>query len=428
MLTDEERTLLVVNCGQLLTLRGPRRPRAGQEMAALGLVRNGALLLRDRTVQLVGSVDRIRKAPESRRAVCLDARGKVVLPGFVDSHTHALFAATRVDDYVARIGGATYEQIAKRGGGIGASAKLVRVASEQALVDRLERMVKLFLEYGTTTAEVKSGYGLEIGQELKMLRAIRSVATRGTFDLVPTLLAHDVPARFRTKRAQYIELVKRELIPQVAREGLAEFFDVFCDRGYFSIAETKMMMNTAASAGLQLKLHAEQMTHSGATKMAVGLRSVSVDHLDQVTDDDIRSMRGTGTMATLLPGTVLHLGSGRYPPARKLIEAGIPVALATNFNPGSSPTLSMQMILSLACSQMRMSPAETIVASTINGAYAVGRGGLVGSLEVGKQADLVIMDVSDYREIPYFFGMNHCETVVKKGVMLYSKRGHEASG
>lgn len=419
--TDEEKPLLVVNCGQLLTLRGPRRPRAGQEMTALGLVRNGALLLRDRTIQLVGSKDRVCKAPESRGAVCLDARGKVVLPGFVDSHTHALFAASRVDDYVARIGGAAYQQIAKRGGGIQASARRVRSASEPALVGHLERVVKLFLEYGTTTVEVKSGYGLEIAQELKMLRAIRSVATRGTFDLVPTLLAHDVPARFRTKRTQYIELVNRELIPQVAREGLAEFFDVFCDRGYFSLAETKTMMNTAASAGFQLKLHAEQMTHSGAARMAVGLRSVSVDHLDQVTDADIRCMRGTGTIATLLPGTVLHLGAGRYPPARQLVGAGIPVALATNFNPGSSPTLSMQMILSLACSQMRMSPAETIVASTINGAHAVGRGRVVGSLEVGKQADLAIMDVSDYREIPYLFGMNHCETVVKKGRILFSK-------
>jgi len=419
--TDEEKPLLVVNCGQLLTIRGPRRPRAGQEMTALGLVRNGALLLRDRTVQLVGSEDRVCKAPESRGAVSLDARQKVVLPGFVDSHTHALFAATRVDDYVARIGGVTYEQIAKRGGGIQASARRMRSASEPALVDHLERVVNLFLEYGTTTAEVKSGYGLEIAQELKMLRAIRAVATRGTFDLVPTLLAHDVPARFRTKRRQYIELVSQELIPQVARESLAEFFDVFCDRGYFSIAESKTMMTAAASVGLQLKLHAEQMTHSGATKMAVGLRSVSVDHLDQVTDTDIRCLRGTGTIAALLPGTVLHLGSGRYPPARQLIDARIPVALATNFNPGSSPTLSMQMILSLACSQLRMSPAEAIVAATINGAYAVGRGRLVGSLEVGKQADLVIMDASDYREIPYLFGMNHCETVIKNGRVVFSK-------
>ncbi len=419
--TDEEKPLLVVNCGQLLTIRGPRRPRAGQEMTALGLVRKGALLLRDRTVQLVGSEDLVCKSPESRSAVCLDARGKVVLPGFVDSHTHALFAATRVDDYVARIGGATYEQIAKRGGGIRASARLVRLASEPALVNHLEGVVKLFLEYGTTTAEVKSGYGLEIAQELKMLRAIRTVATRGTFDLVPTLLAHEVPARFRTKRTQYIELVNRELIPQVAREGLAEFFDVFCDRGYFSIAETKVIMNVAASAGFQLKLHAEQLRHSGATKMAVRLQSVSVDHLDQVTEADIRCLRGSGTIAGLLPGTVLHLGSGRYPPARQLIDAGVPVALATNFNPGSSPTLNMQMILSLACSQMRMSPAEAIVASTINGAYAVGRGGLVGSLEVGKQADLAIMDVADYREIPYLFGMNHCETVIKKGRVVFSK-------
>lgn len=421
MLPIKDKPLLVRNCGQLLTLRGPDRPRRGKEMDALGIIRCGALLVQDGLVSRIGSDDSVSRLPVARRAACVDAGGKVVLPGFVDSHTHALFAASRVDDYVARIKGATYEQIARAGGGIKASARLMRNADERALADHLHRVIRLFLEYGTTALEVKSGYGLEIDQELKMLRVIK--AARGPMDLIATLLIHDVPSRFKHRRAHYLDLVKGRLIPQVAREKLADYCDVFCDRGYFSITETRNLLSVAASYGMGLKLHAEQMAHSGAAAMAARLCATSVDHLDRVTNADIRRLRGTGTIATLLPGSVLHLGTGQYPPARRLIQAGVPAALATNFNPGSSPTLSMQMILSLACSQMRLSPAEAITAATINGAHAVGRGGHLGSLEVGKQADLVVMDAADYREIPYFFGMNHCLTVVKKGRVVFSKLG-----
>ncbi len=388
-------------------------------MEALGVIRRGALLIQGGLVARVGPEDSISRLPEARKAVCLDAGGQVVLPGFVDSHTHALFAASRVDDYVARIKGATYEQIARMGGGIRASAGLMRKASEQTLADRLNEAARLFLEHGTTTAEVKSGYGLEITQEMKMLRVIREA--RGFVDLIPTLLIHDVPARFVRRRHEYLNLVTNRLIPQVARQGLADYCDVFCDQGYFSVAEARELLSVAARHGLQLKLHAEQMAHSGSAVMAAGLHATSVDHLDHMTVTDIRRLRGTDTIATLLPGSVLHLGAREYPPARKLIQAGIPVALATNFNPGSSPTPNMQMVLSLACSQMQMSPAEAITAATINGAYAVGRGDLVGSLEIGKQADVVVMDVPDYREIPYFFGMNHCVTVLKKGRVVFSK-------
>lgn len=422
----EARPLLVVNCGQLLTLRGPRRPRAGREMTGLGLVPNGALLIKDRTVAMVGRHDHVCRSPEARQAVPLDAGGKVVLPGFVDSHTHALFAAPRVDDYVARISGATYSRIARAGGGIRASARHIRSTSERVLTERLKHIVRLFLEHGTTTAEVKSGYGLDPLQELKMLRAIRAVAEAAACNLVPTLLVHDIPARYANRRAWFLQLVRGRLIPRVARERLAEFFDVFCDRGFFSVAEAKELLGAAASAGFKLKLHAEQLARTGAARMAAGLNAVSVDHLDHLSETDIRRLRAARTIATLLPGSVLHLGSGRYPPARGLIDGGVPVALATNFNPGSSPTPNMQMILSLACSQMRMTPAEAITGATIQGAYAVGRGAQVGSLEPGKQADLVIMDVDDYREIPYFFGMNHCTTVIKQGRVVFSKR--EARG
>lgn len=421
MLQRQGRPLLVVNCGQLLTLRGPCRPRAGKEMSELGLIRNGAVLVRDQVVAMVGPEDRVSRSPDARGAERLDARGQVVLPGFVDSHTHALFVAPRVDEYEARIRGASYAEIAKAGGGIQASARRMRAADERMLTDHLRKVIGLFLEYGTTVAEVKSGYGLEVEPELKMLRAIRAATARDDFELVPTLLMHDVPARLRSRRARYVQLVIGRLIPQAAREGLAEFFDVFCDRGYFTLAESKQLLSAAARAGLKLKLHAEQLAHTGAARMAARLKAVSVDHLDHLTEGDIRRLRGTRTIATLLPGSVLHLGSGRYPPARRLVDAGIPVALATNFNPGSSPTLNMQLILSLACSQMRMSPAEAVTAATINGAHAVGRADRVGSLEAGKQADLIIMDVPDYREIPYFFGMNHCVMTIKKGRVVFSR-------
>lgn len=390
-------------------------------MAELGLVRNAALLIRGQVVAAVGPEDRIARSPEARSADRLDAGGGVVLPGFVDSHTHALFAAPRLDEYEAHLHGAAYAQPAKVGGGIRASARHLRSASQRTLEKHLTNAIRWFVEHGTTTAEVKSGYGLDIEPEFKMLRTIRAVAARSPFDLIPTLLVHDVPSRLQRRRADYLQLVRTRLIPKVVRQGVAVFFDVFCDRGYFTVAEARKLLGAAARSGLKLKLHAEQLAHTGAARMAARMGAVSVDHLDHLMPADMRSLWVSGTIATLLPGSILHLGTGRYPPARRLVEAGVPVALATNFNPGSSPTPNMQIILSLACSQMRMSPAEAITAATINGAYAVGQGDRVGSLEEGKQADLSIMDVQDYREIPYFFGMNHCVMVIKKGRLIYNR-------
>jgi imidazolonepropionase len=390
-------------------------------MAELGVIRRGALLLKDGVISSVGPEASLSRSPEARRAFHIDANGKVVMPGFVDSHTHALFAAPRLEEYVARVAGASYEKIARVGGGIQTSAKQVRLATHSMLAKHMDAALKRFLEYGTTTAEVKSGYGLEPAQELKMLRVIRRAAAHSEITVVPTLLIHDIPARLKKHRRRFIQLVIDRLIPEAARHGLAEFCDVFCDRGYFSVVESKAMLGAALQRGLKLKVHAEQLTHSGAARMASGLGAVSADHLDHMTQADIRQLRNTGTIATLLPGSVLHLGSMRFPSARQLINDGVPVALATNFNPGSSPTLNMQLMLSLACSQMRMSPEEAVTAATINGAHALGRGERMGSLEVGKQADVVIMDVSDYREIPYYFGMNHCRIAIKKGRVVYSR-------
>ncbi len=415
------RALLVDHCGQLLTLRGPRRPRVGKEMGQLGLLRNAALLVQEGHITCVGPQLQITGLPEAQGADRIDAGGRVVMPGFVDSHTHALFAGSRVDEYEARIRGATYAGLAKSGGGIQASARRMRGAKEAVLLDHLRRVSARFLEFGTTTVEVKSGYGLEADQELKMLRVIKQAMAQGTLDLVPTLLFHDVPGPWRKKRAAFLAMMIEQVIPLVAREGLAEFCDAFCDRGYFSLSEARQLLTAAKTAGLKLRLHAEQLAHTGSARMAAGLGALSVDHLDHVTRGDVGHLRKAGTIATLLPGSVLYLDSSPYPPARMLMEAGVPVALATNFNPGSCPTQNMQLILSLACTHMRMTPAETLTAATINGAYAVARGHLVGSLEAGKQADILVMDVADYREIPYYFGMNHCVTVIKKGRIAYDR-------
>ena len=384
----------------------------------MGLVRHGAILIRDARVVATGPRADMRRIA-GRRAVRIDADGKVVMPGFVDSHTHAVFVGTRVDEYVARIEGMTYEDIARAGGGIQASVKRMRAARDADLIAHVNGTLKRFIEYGTTTVEIKSGYGLESALELKMLGAIHR-ASNQQVDVVPTLLIHDVPARLKAARAQHVRQVIHRLIPSVAKKRLAEFCDVFCDRGYFSTREAKAILVAASQRGLKLKIHAEQLAHTGAARLAAALGAVSADHLDRLNATDIRAMARSGTIGTLLPGTVLHLG-GAYPPARRLIDAGVPVALATNFNPGSSPTLNMQLMLSLACSQMGMTPAEAIVAATVNGAYALGRGGRVGTLESGKQADVVIMDVEDYREIPYFFGLNHCTMALKKGRVVFSR-------
>jgi imidazolonepropionase len=419
----KHRAILVKHCGQLLSLQGPPRARRGKEMSDLGLIRNAAVLLRGGKILRVGPEPSVARSPEAKGALAIDAGGQVVLPGFVDSHTHALFVASRVEEYVARLRGATYTEIAAAGGGIQASARHMRSASEPFLRRRLQQAIALLLEHGTTTAEVKSGYGLEVAQELKMLRIMAAMARRMPIGLVSTLLVHDVPASFQNRRAAYLEVVTRRLIPRVAREGLAEFFDVFCDEGYFSVTETRILLTAASRAGLKLKLHAEQLAPTGAARLAAEFRAVSVDHVDLITEEDIRVLRASPTIATLLPGSVLHLACPRYPPARRLIDEGVPVALATNFNPGSSPTPNIQLMMALACSQMRLSPEEAITAATVNGAYAVGRGETVGSVEPGKDADLCILGLTDYREIPYYFGMNHCATVIKKGRVVYRKAG-----
>ena len=416
--------MLITGASQLLTLRG-RVPRRGKFLVDIGIIRDGALLVRDGVIAAVGTRLEVESLPESRSAEKLDLGGRVALPGFVDSHTHLIHAASRAEEYELKIAGASYEEVARKGGGILNSVKQLRAATVETLKKRAHAALREFAAHGTTTLEAKSGYGLDVASELKILRLHKELSAEQPLDIVSTFLgAHVVPAEFRKKpdgSAQYIALLTDKLIPEVAETELAEFCDVFCDRGAFSVSEAKKVLEAGKQHGLAPRLHAEQLTRSGATQLAVQLGAASCDHLEQVSKADIRALAKSNTVATLLPGCDFHLGLRKYAPARELIEAGAIVALATDYNPGTCPTMSMPMILSLACSQLRMSPAEAIAAATINAAYSLLRDHKIGSLETGKQADIAIFDVDDYREIPYYFGVNKCWMTLKKGQPVFQK-------
>jgi imidazolonepropionase len=416
-------SLLITGASQLLTLRG-HGPRSGLALRNVGIIKEGALLVRDGLIAAVGTRARIEGLPEAATAEKLDLGGRVVLPGFVDSHTHLIHAASRAEEYELKIAGASYEEIARKGGGILNSVKKLRAATSEALKQRARRALSQFAAYGTTTIEAKSGYGLDVASELKILRLHKELAAEQPLDIVSTFLgAHVVPAEYRGSSAgakAYIALLAERLIPEVAKEELAEFCDVFCDRGAFTREQARQILEAGKRRGLAPKMHAEQLTHTGATQLAVKLGAASCDHLEQVNASDIAALAKSQTVATLLPGCDFHLGLAKYAPARKLIEAGAIVALATDYNPGTSPTMSMPMILSLACSQLRMTPAEAIAAATINAAYALRREKHIGSLGVGKLADLSVFEVADYREIPYYFGMNTCWLTMKRGVVVHA--------
>lgn len=380
--------------------------------------------MRDGLIAAVGTRAKIETLPAAVTAERLDLGGRVVLPGFVDSHTHLIHAASRAEEYELKIAGATYEEIARKGGGILNSVKKLRAATSEALKQRARRALAQFAAYGTTTIEAKSGYGLGIASELKILRLHKELAAEQPLEIVSTFLgAHVVPAEYRgtpTGAKNYIALLTEKLIPEVAQEKLAEFCDVFCDRGAFTREQAKQILEAGKRHGLAPKLHAEQLTRTGAAQLAVKLGAASCDHLEQVNSSDIAALAKSETVATLLPGCDFHLGLTRYAPARKLIDAGAIVALATDYNPGTSPTMSIPMILSLACSQLRMTPAEGITGATINAAYALRREKHIGSLGVGKFADLAVFELADYREIPYYFGMNACWLTMKRGVVVHA--------
>lgn len=378
----------------------------------------------DGKITALGTRAKMEALPEASAAEELDLDGRVVLPGFVDSHTHLIHAASRAEEYELKIAGASYEEIAHKGGGILNSVKKLRAATTETLKERARRALAQFAACGTTTIEAKSGYGLDVENEMKILWLHKELAAEQPLDIVSTFLgAHVVPAEYRGTSAgvkRYIALLTEKLIPEIAKEKLAEFCDVFCDRGAFTSEQAKHILEAGRRYGLVPKLHADQLSRTGAAQLAVKLGAASCDHLEQVNSSDITALAKSQTVATLLPGCDFHLGLKHYAPARKLIDAGAILALATDYNPGTSPTVSMPMILSLACTQLRMTPAEAITAATVNAAYALRRDKQIGSLGVGKLADLAIFEVADYREIPYYFGVNSCWMTIKRGVVVHA--------
>ena len=393
-------------------------------MRDLAIVEDGALLVRGDSIAAVGPSQEVEPLA-SRDAHRLDARGGVVLPGFVDAHTHPVFAGSREDEYEMRAEGLTYQEIAARGGGIRSTVRKTRASSEDELFESALPRIHRMLAHGTTTIEAKSGYGLTLSDELKILRVIRRLNRETPLDLVPTFLgAHEIPDEYRGSsgtREDYIRIVTGEMLPGVAAEGLAEYADVFCEASVFTVDESRRVLAHARDLGLSSRIHADQLSLSGGALLAAELGAATADHLEWIGEREMDALLRAGVIAVLLPGAVFNLGLTRYPPARKMIEAGLAVALASDFNPGSSPTPSMQMILSLACTQMRMTPAEAITASTINPAYSLNRGSRVGSIEIGKQADIVLFNCSDYRQIPYYFGVNHATVIIKRGNTIVNR-------
>ena len=409
------RTLAVLNASQLVTLAGPKRPHVGHEMRVIRIIKVGGMLIRDGTIAAVGSSDEIaRNLPDECEVA--DARGRVVLPGFIDAHAHPVFAGDRLDDFERRAQGDSYEEIAAAGGGIWSTVEKTRAASDSDLFEQAKKRTSWFLKCGTTTVEAKSGYGLTVHDELKILRVIRRLNDETPLEFIPTFLgAHAIPYDDRQLPQRYVDLVINEMLPRVAKEKLAEFCDVFCERGYFDIDQSKEILIAAKKLGLKLRIHADQLTNSGGAKLAAELKATIADHLEKTDERGIAAMKSAGVQPVLLPGSVYALGSTCYPRAREMIEAGLAVVIATDFNPGSSPSPSMPMMLSLACTQMRMSPAEAITASTINAAHSLGRGDKIGSLEPSKLANFSIFDCEDYRELAYWFGFSQADSVYVRG-------------
>ncbi|HVE77511.1 MAG TPA: imidazolonepropionase [Gemmatimonadaceae bacterium] len=412
------RSLLLTNARQVVTCAGPARARRGAEMRSAGVVDDGAVLVSGDRITAVGPRAAVERAapPDAER---VDCDGGVLLPGFVDSHTHALFGRPRFEEQELRALGADYMEIARRGGGIHASVRDLRERPEDDLVALARARLRRLAAAGVTTVEVKSGYGLTVEDELKSLRAIRRLAAELPMRLVPTWLgAHEIPLEYRDgarSRAEYVRLLVEDMLPRVAGEGLARFADVFCEDGVYDVAESRRILTAARQAGLGLKLHADELRPSGGAQLAVELGATSADHLAAATEDGVALLAASGTVATMLPGTMLFLGKTRQGPARAIIDAGGAVALATDFNPGTSPTTNFPLMLTLGVSQLRLSVAESVTAGTVNGAAALGLAAHVGQLAPGFSADMALFACQDVREIPYWYGDVRCRASWARG-------------
>lgn len=420
-------SMIIYNTGMLVQTREETIAfTAGKDMAVLPVIENGWLLIEDGIIAGYGTPETM--PPYSDAITKLDAGGGYVFPAFCDSHTHLVYAGSREKEYTDKIRGLSYEEIAKRGGGILNSAKLLHDTPEEELFRQSMERVKEIISFGTGAVEIKSGYGLTTEDELKMLRVIKRIKKESPLTVRSTFLgAHAVPALYRDNRSGYVDLIVNEMIPAVASERLADYIDVFCDRGFFTVEETARILEAGARHGMRPKIHANELDYSGGIQAGVKHGALSVDHLEFTGDEEISALLGSGTMPTLLPGAAFFLGM-TDPPARKMIEAGLPLAMASDYNPGSSPSGNMKLVVSLGCIKLRLLPEEAINAVTLNAAYAMGLSETHGSITVGKKANLFITKrIPSYGFLPYAYGTNLVETVILNGEVVFSQQSDNES-
>jgi imidazolonepropionase len=414
--------LLVAHASELVTLKGPKRSRTKSEMSELSIIRDGAVVMSEGAIVDVGKTDAIMKEHQAKGVEVVDASGKVVMPGFVDPHTHLVFAGSREFELELKLKGKSYMEIMREGGGILRTVRDTRAASDEDLYLQAGERLESMIAHGTTTLEAKSGYGLDLPNELRILEAIRRLGATYPADIVPTFLgAHAVPPEFEGRPDDYIQFLIDVVIPEVTRRNLAMFCDVFCEKGVFDADQSRKILTAAKNMGLGIKIHADEFTHSGGAELAAELGAISADHLAKTSDDGIMAMARKDVTGVLLPGTPYCSLSGQYADGRRLVDLGIPVALASDLNPNCWNE-SMQFTISLACHKMRMSPAEAITAATINAAAAIGMDKRIGSIEASKRADIIVMDVPSHVHIPYRFGTNLCSLVIKDGKRIWEKK------
>ncbi|MDQ0897907.1 imidazolonepropionase [Paenibacillus sp. V4I7] len=420
--------LLIYNIGTLITMQGTQEPRRGGEMSEAADVRRGAVAIRDGIIVAAGLEEevlaQIGELPVTHK---YDAEGKLVTPGLIDPHTHLVHGGSRENELALKLKGASYLEILAQGGGILSTVRSTRQASEEELYVKAKKSLDTMLSYGVTTAEAKSGYGLTLEDELKQLRVTRKLNQEHPVDLVSTFMgAHMVPEEYKGRSQEFVQLIIEEMLPEVKRQGLAEFCDVFCEHGVFSVEESEQILLAAKAMGFGLKIHADEIEPMGGAQLAGKLGCISAEHLIAASDEGLEAMQRAGVIAVCLPATSFNLRLKHHARARRMIEVGLPVALSTDYNPGSSPTESMQLVMTLGCLNLGMTPEEVLTAVTINAAHAIGKADTIGSLEAGKQADLVIFNADNLAYLPYHFGINHVHSVFKQGkmVVLDGKRIH----
>jgi len=410
--------LLIKNIKQLVTVSTKGKPyKSGTEMRDLGIIENAAVMIQDGLFSWIGPSTKLSQEPDDSIDT-IDASDLIALPGFVDSHTHTVFAGSRENEFALRTEGKSYQEIAVSGGGILSTVSATRETSKKELKKLASRHLDTMLKQGTTTVEIKSGYGLNEDAEIKLLYIINELGDEGLMNIVPTFLgAHAIPEELKENPDGYVDLICKRLLPYVANHKLAKFCDAFCESGYFSVEQCRRIFETAKSLGLGIKIHADQLSQIGASRLAVEMGAISADHLEKIDDAGISALKQSGTIAVILPGTSFFLNC-EYAPARKIIDSGIPLAIASNFNPGSCMSHSMPLMMTIACTQMSLTPEEAICAATINGAAALGLSNTLGSIEAGKQADIVLFNVPNYRYLMYHYGIDHVAKLIKHGTYL----------